>query len=360
MSFHNSNHFYHLLARWLPLKDAANWVLGAVINTRGSVYRKTGALMLLSDAGHQFGLLSGGCIESDLLLQARKVIALGKSRRIVYDATDEDNIAWRLGIGCGGAAEILLHPCNTANNYLQLMEVFRCLQQHNACEFSIALDCASARVNSSVRDFTQRQCGYLQPVHAQQFSGQQSAAQTLTTLINPLPHLLVLGNGVDMIPLCQLALTQGWQVSLADARLTPQKRENFPADISAFSTSVVDLSADFLAQVDAIVIAHHNMQLDAAAIAHLQTCKLMNPYIGLLGPAQRKKDVLALVGLTEEQLCYPVAGPMGLALGGDLPESIALSVLAECHARLFGSSALPLSVFAAQQSAEVKKIVSVK
>ena len=82
-----SNHFCHLLSSWLPLKDEANWVLGAVINTRGSVYRKTGALMLLSDAGHQLGLLSGGCIESDLLLQARKVVALGKSRRVVYDAS---------------------------------------------------------------------------------------------------------------------------------------------------------------------------------------------------------------------------------------------------------------------------------
>ena len=339
MSFHNSNHFFHLLARWLPLKDSANWVLGAVINTRGSVYRKTGALMLLSDAGHQFGLLSGGCIESDLLLQARKVIALGKSRRIVYDATDEDNIAWRLGIGCGGAAEILLHPCNAENSYLHLIEVFECLQQHRACEFSLDLDFATARAIPCARDFTLRQCGHLSTDgHTQ-----------LTTLINPSPHLLVLGNGVDMIPLCHLALAMGWQVSVADARLTPQKCDNFPDGISVLVQSVADIPVEYLQGVDAVVIAHHNMPLDAAAIAHLQTCDLMNPYIGLLGPAQRKAEVLALAGLTEMQLCYPVAGPMGLALGGDLPESIALSVLAECHARLFGSSALPLSMFAGQQ-----------
>lgn len=333
-----SNHFFHLLSRWLPLKNQANWVLGAVIHTRGSVYRKTGALMLLSDAGHQFGLLSGGCIESDLLLQARKVIALGKSRRIIYDATDEDNIAWRLGIGCGGAAEILLHPCNAQNNYLHLPDIYSCLQQHQACELSLQLNAAEAKFNSCVRDFTLRHAGYVQ----------QGVVQQLTTVINPLPHLLVLGNGVDMIPVCQLAIALGWRVSLADQRLTPQKRENFPADISVFTQSVENIPADYLQQVDAIVIAHHNMKLDAAAIANLQTRDLQNPYIGLLGPAQRKMDVLALAGLAEAQLRYPVAGPMGLALGGDLPESIALSVLAECHARLFGGSALPLGVFAAQ------------
>lgn len=331
------NHFYHILAQWLPLKDETNWVLGAVIDTRGSVYRKTGALMLLSDAGHQLGLLSGGCLESDLLLQARKVIALGKSRRLIYDATDEDNIAWRLGIGCGGAAEIVLHPCTAKNHYLHLPDIFFHLHQQQACEFHIALDEARANFDTCARVFSQRQHGR---VHG---SGN---GQQLSTLINPLPHLLVLGSGIDLIPLCQLANTLGWRVSLADARLHDGKRAHFPAEIDTHTLAVTDLNDGFMQQVDAVVIAHHNMELDAVAVANLQTRKLSNPYVGLLGPAQRKAQVLAMKGLTEAQLQYPVSGPMGLALGGDLPESIALSVLAECHARLFGSSALPLGAVA--------------
>ena len=331
-----SNHFYHLLSRWMPLKTEANWVLGAVINTRGSVYRKTGALMLLSDAGHQFGLLSGGCIESDLLLQARKVVALGKSRRVIYDASDDGNIAWRLGIGCGGAAEILLHPCTAQNEFLQLPAVFAALQQQQACQFQLQIEQAQASVTSCVRVFSQRQHGTLVSLE----NGNQQ--QALSTLINPLPHLLVLGSGVDVIPLCQLALVLGWRVSLADQRMTDAKRDNFPAGITVLNQSAAQLDHQFLQQVDAVVVAHHNMQLDAAAIAALQTPALTQPYIGLLGPAKRKAEVLALAGLTEAQLRHPVAGPMGLALGGDLPESIALSVLAECHAVIFGSSAQPL------------------
>ena len=177
-----SNHFHHLLSTWLPLKDEANWVLGAVIHTRGSVYRKTGALMLLSDAGHQLGLLSGGCIESDLLLQARKVIALEKSRRIIYDATDDTNIAWRLGIGCGGAAEILLHPCTAQNDFLQLPAVFTALQQQHACNYNLHIDQARAEFSSCPRKFTQRQHGAL--VSAAANNGDE---KVLATLINPLP-----------------------------------------------------------------------------------------------------------------------------------------------------------------------------
>lgn len=331
-----SNHFYHLLSSWLPLKEEANWVLGAVINTRGSVYRKTGALMLLSDAGHQLGLLSGGCLESDLLLQARKVIALGKSRQVIYDATDDGNVAWRLGIGCGGAAEILLHPCNAQNDFLRLPEIFACLQQQ-ACNFHLHLKTAYAGFTPCVRKLAQRQHGRLE---------HKNNEQILSTLINPLPHLLVLGSGVDAIPLCQLAITLGWRVTLADQRLNGGKRAHFPAEITALNVSANELNDEFLQQVDGVVIAHHNVRLDAAAVAALQTRIMLNPYIGLLGPAHRKADVLACAGLQEAQLPYPIAGPMGLALGGDLPESIALSVLAECHAKIFGSNALPLHLLA--------------
>jgi xanthine dehydrogenase accessory factor len=333
-----SNQFYHLLATWLPLKDHANWVLGAIIHTRGSVYRKTGALMLLSDAGHQLGMLSGGCIESDLLLQARKVIALGKSRRVIYDASDDSNIAWRLGIGCGGAAEILLHPCNHANDFLQLPAIFSCLQQQQACQFELQLDHASASFTPCARAFTQRQHG-----HVCEREGTSENRQWLSSLINPLPHLLVLGSGMDLIPLCQLALVLGWRVTLVDQRLHAGKRENFPPDITALNSSVSELDSNLLQHVDGVIIAHHNLGLDAAAVAALQTRSLANPYIGLLGPAKRKADVLAAAGLDETQLNYPIAGPMGLALGGDLPESIALSVLAECHARIFGSNAQSLN-----------------
>lgn len=357
-----SNHFYHLLSTWLPLKDAASWVLGAVIHTRGSVYRKTGALMLLSDAGHQLGLLSGGCIESDLLLQARKVVALGKSRRVVYDAADDSNIAWRLGIGCGGAAEILLHPCNMQNDFLQLPAVFSCLQQQQACHFELQKENARANFTPCARVISQRQHGSVQPVSLKSDALQSNALQInsegdkqiLTTLINPLPHLLILGSGVDMIPLCQLALVLGWRVTVADQRLNASKCANFPAGISALNLSAAELENNLLQQIDGVVIAHHNMRLDAAAIAELQTRDLINPYIGLLGPAQRKAEVLAAAGLTEAQLRYSIAGPMGLALGGDLPESIALSVLAECHAHIFGSSGVPLSEMVLQPFAAIK------
>jgi xanthine dehydrogenase accessory factor len=325
-------HFQHTLATWLPLKDQHQWVLGAVIRTSGSVYRKAGALMLLSDAGHQLGLLSGGCLEGDLLLQARKVCALRGSRRVIYDASDEGGIAWRLGIGCGGLAEILLQPCDADNHYLQLEQVAQRLAGGDACDYRLGVHTPWAQCTAAAKDFSLRTAGCLMGEGEEQY---------LRTLINPLPHLVVCGSGMDMVPLCELACVMGWRVTLVDHRFNAQKQARFPQDVNCLAVTADALPPQVLQNADAAVVAYHNMQLDAAAVAALQASRCR--YLGLLGPERRKQEVLALAGLRQADLRLAVAGPAGLALGGDLPESVALSMLAEIHAVLHGSSGQSLS-----------------
>ncbi|MCH1603124.1 MAG: XdhC family protein, partial [Luminiphilus sp.] len=66
-----------MLSRWAPQRDAEEWILGTVYKTEGSSYRKPGAMSLISSGGDQLGLLSGGCLEADIRLNARKVMASG-------------------------------------------------------------------------------------------------------------------------------------------------------------------------------------------------------------------------------------------------------------------------------------------
>ncbi|MCR6653563.1 MAG: XdhC family protein [Cellvibrionaceae bacterium] len=327
-----SLHFLHSLRQWLPLRHQHRWILGAVVATSGSVYRKTGALMLLSEDGHQLGLLSGGCLEGDLLLQARKLAALGGSRTIVYDASDEDGIAWRLGIGCGGRAEILLQPCSADNHFLQLESVLNLLERGSAVRYQISLAEPWAEAVTAAKHFDVRVPGVR--------VGEGNAAY-VETLINPPPHLLVFGSGIDLIPLLALADTIGWQVTLVDHRLTPQKRARFSAAANMQVVAPADLPVDILQNADAALVAYHNMQLDAAAVCALQNSSCR--YLGLLGPQRRRDEVLGIAGFKANELRVPVAGPAGLGLGGDLPESVALSMLAEAHAVLFGSTGKPLS-----------------
>jgi xanthine/CO dehydrogenase XdhC/CoxF family maturation factor len=83
-------------------------VLASAVHTEGSTYRRPGARMLVLPDDRVIGLISGGCLEGDLLEQARSVRESGKPRIVRYDMRPEEDIVWGLGLGCAGVVEVLL------------------------------------------------------------------------------------------------------------------------------------------------------------------------------------------------------------------------------------------------------------
>jgi xanthine dehydrogenase accessory factor len=152
----------------------------------------------------------------------------------------------------------------------------------------------------------------------------------------------VIGAGVDAQPVVQLAKTLGWTVTLWDSRPANGRREYFMSADQILRQPLNRLMQHkSAAHWNAAVVMAHNLQMDADAIRTLQGSAI--EYLALLGPVSRKQQVLALAGLDEKQLCIPLAGPAGLNLGAELPEGIALSILAECHAVLQGAAGQSLS-----------------
>ncbi|MFC6672816.1 XdhC family protein [Marinobacterium aestuariivivens] len=124
-----ANQLTRLLLQWYPQRDALEWVLGTVYRTEGPSYRKAGAMMLFNSLGQAFGMLSGGCLESDIQRHARRVMQSGQALTLCYDGSDEDDLSFQLGIGCGGTVHILLQPIRADNDYLQPDLVHRALEQ---------------------------------------------------------------------------------------------------------------------------------------------------------------------------------------------------------------------------------------
>jgi len=91
-------------------------VLATVARTLGSTYRKAGAQMLIAGDGRAAGLLSGGCLESDLMERARTVLA-GTPVVADYDTRSSDDVIWGIGLGCEGAMTILMTRLDRANDY---------------------------------------------------------------------------------------------------------------------------------------------------------------------------------------------------------------------------------------------------
>ncbi|MFT6988260.1 MAG: xanthine/CO dehydrogenase XdhC/CoxF family maturation factor [Paraglaciecola sp.] len=329
-----ANRISQLLSHWTENRDQHLWVLATIIETDGSSYRKAGAMMLINDMGQYFGLLSGGCLESDIMRQARRCWDNQQNRIIEYDMREEEDLAWQLGIGCGGMVRILLQPVHADNDYLKLDELNNCLEQRQMAEYyqQIAEDLPLNRVMPMV-DKVQTFAPGIQTTDGLEFFVQQ---------LCPAPLIAVFGAGVDAKPVVSIAAELGWQVLLIDPRVGYAKAEFFTNASQIIRLPLDDLSdATWLNQIDVALVLTHNIKLDAAVLKLVQTSSAK--YVGLLGPTHRTDRVLDIAKLTRSDLTKPLANPVGLRLGGELPESIALSMLSEAHAVLENADGLSLS-----------------
>ena len=328
-----ANQLQALLELWHPHRDSRQWVLGTVYQTFGPCYRKAGAMMLFDDLGKHYGLLSGGCLEADIQRHAKQVLASGLAKTLCYDGSDEDDFAFQLGIGCGGTVHILLQPVSRQNDYLQLDTLRTRLRERRPCLYRQKIP-TTGETLSEVAEPPAPQL----PTRAR--LEEEADGTWLLTPILPAPHILIVGAGVDARPMASLCRSQGWQVTLCDPRTANARAAYFP-ECHCIGCHPDELSSHLdLGQVDAAVLMSHNLELDAAALNALHGLPLK--YLGLLGPVSRRDRVIDLSGLTlnmiNESLSTPLRGPIGLRLGGELPESIALATCAEIHGVLFGSN----------------------
>ncbi|MCJ8312302.1 MAG: XdhC family protein [Saccharospirillaceae bacterium] len=304
------NHIQQILQKWYSRRNECQWVLASITHVVGSSYRKPGAMMLMNQYGEKFGQLSGGCIENDLLKQCHKVLSTGKDIQVLYDARSQSDESWFLG--CGGCVDICLQTVSQENAYQQLDKLLDSLKQ--------------------------RKTSYYQINPQQQNKLSLKANLQNAFVIKTLPHLLIFGGGQDAIPMVNIAKQMGWLVSLVDPRSLFGKLSDFPMVDNLFGQPALSLDQSFLKSIDGAIVMSHQLHLDAQAIEVLQNSSAK--YIGLLGPTDRKKKVLKLVA---KPITKNITGPMGLAIGGELPEAIALATISQCHQVLFAKATVCLS-----------------
>lgn len=300
--------------------------------------------MLINPDGQSLGLVSGGCLEADIRLNARKVLAFAQAKTILYDSMDQENIAAELGLGCNGRVEVLVQPLQKPHRdiFMQLLErmesgessyLLHCFQADNPESLNalVILDSEGSLLGSATQ---------IDPPELSQSSFRRKH-QVVTdkdrswslSLHRPPVNLWVVGGGVDAQPMVALAASLGWRVTLADHRPAYGREEDF-----AFAETFVRERPDaFSGEItaDAAVVMTHNLELDASWLRRLQDSQSLR-YVGLLGPADRRNEALHLAGIGSDSSLHGILhGPMGFDIGGDIPESVALSTLSQCHQILF-------------------------
>ncbi|MBC6607655.1 XdhC family protein [Hymenobacter sp. BT188] len=336
--------------------------LATVVHVSGSAYRRPGARMLVTEDGQLTGAISGGCLEGDARRRARQAIVRRQPALVTYDSMDEEeDVEHGVSLGCQGIIQILLEPLDFSDltNPLELLRA--CVQQDQP---AVLLTGFSLSTNTEVqvgerllllRDGTSRgalnfEAGIAAQLleHAQQTlnSGQSATADydtvagTLRVFLEVIPppvRVTVFGAGNDVQPLVRLATSLGWQVRVVDGRPGQATSARFPEAEEVRVLGFDQLSNLPPSQQFALLMTH-NYHYDLAALRYL--LPTATPYIGLLGPRKKADRLLAELeaeGLQPNQRLVPrLYSPVGLNIGAETAEEIALSIVAEMQAVLKG------------------------
>ncbi len=349
------NELQAVVTAWESLKcEGRGAMLATVVRTSGSTYRRAGARMLFTDSGRVAGSISGGCLESDIVQTARARTQHGPAL-VTYDSTASEDIVWGFGLGCEGVVCVLLEQLKADCDNDALAFIRQCLEERKPGVIVTVLRVTGERIETAGQRwlFTQdRVCQNVQGKTAllervcadaenvwrdgrpavHQYTFPSGSVQVGFEFIAPPRPLVIFGAGHDALPVANLAKQMGWHVTVADPRALPATPARFMGvdSVIGCTPDAVPARVPLTAQTFALLMTH-NFLHDADLLAHL----VVSParYIGVLGPRRRLLRLLAHieqegVTLTPEQMAR-LHGPVGLDIGADNPDEIALSIMAE-------------------------------
>ena len=133
-----------LLEFYRAHRDEPALVLATITATEGSTYRKTGAMLLASAGGGFAGLISGGCLEGDLMHHVRRVFESGEALAVDYDMSAGDDLVWNLGLGCDVVIHLLLQRLERDRGLAVFQQIDRAHRERRAVLLAVASDPAEA------------------------------------------------------------------------------------------------------------------------------------------------------------------------------------------------------------------------
>jgi xanthine dehydrogenase accessory factor len=293
--------------------DAAT--LAVVLETEGSTYVRPGALALFGARHGQVGWLSGGCIEPDIERLAQRAAQAGRIEWMDIDTRHDEDLLSGSALGCRGRLRLALLPLAGLDGWPALVQAWMqgegTLQMRLQATGTLAL---SAGEQQRAWTLPAAPVTWAEPAHAWQFA------------IARAPSILVFGAGPETPALLPMLRMLGCITMLVEhrprwsalARLADHALDLPPS--RALDTTVREW--------DAALVMHHNFELDREALLALADSPI--GFIGLLGPVRRREDLFrVLPAATRDALTPRLHSPIGLALGGEGPEAIALSIAAQ-------------------------------
>lgn len=308
-------YFYEIAYRLKKLKEGC--VIATLLHVEGSSYLKEGAMLLFHQDG-KTGMISAGCVESDLEERSRQVLLDGQPQYAVYNQRSDEDLLWGTGTGCSGVLHVLVERVDEELRH-QLLDVKRSLEEGRPVLHRKELFIDETRLN--IKNHFEK--SDKKTIFKNGLISTNDVEMIFFYLFEPMPRLVIFGAGEDAKSVAKLATETGWLVTICDWRPAFCNRAEFPfADhlIVGYPPDLFDKLA-FDSQ-DFAVIMSHNFQQDKQFLSQLLKQKLR--YVGVLGPRNRTEKLLE----TKEIPAF-ISSPIGLSIGSSGPHEIAVSILAE-------------------------------
>jgi xanthine dehydrogenase accessory factor len=328
---------FERLALWQA--SGARAALATVVRVNGSAYRHEGAKLVVHDDGSSIGNVSGGCLEADVREVAHRVLTTGVAELRSYCGGAEEIAAWDLGVGCDGEVEILIEPVSSARVFERraidaetpYVAVTRLRESRECGE-------APRMVVTSEGAFGSLGVADLDAVVREQapewIAAGESRIETIGThrvlidVLVPPPRLIIVSAGDDARMLAQFSAEVGFRVVVVDRRPGLLTRERFPWTVTLLDSDAARLNERLVLDSESFCVL---MTHDFADDTNYLRALLRTParYIGMLGPRQRTERILTRLSADGPLDRDRIYGPVGLDIGTDGAEQVALAVLAE-------------------------------
>jgi xanthine dehydrogenase accessory factor len=329
------------------MNDFGFAALATVVSVEGSSYRRPGARMLITESGETTGVLSGGCLERDVCERAQKVMSVGTPVVVRYDTTNKDDIVWGLGLGCNGIIDVLIEPATTERVAGVMQLLAECVEREGsgaiATVFHIEGDVETtigARAllypdGTIDGDFPPLIFDDLREATSSCVRRYEVAGGYINVFIEvvqPRVRLVVFGAGPDVLPIVDLAKYLSWHTTVVDTSARVSSRERFSnADAVLLCRPEDVMSQVNLSERTCVVVMTHNYLHDGELVSQLLPLPLR--YLGCLGPKQRTERLLNEIS-SDTRYLHRLHAPVGLDIGAETAEEIALSIVSEIKAVL--------------------------
>ena len=309
----------------------------AIVRSSGSAPRTTGARMLVRPDGSIAGTVGGGALEGRCIKEAMEMFSGSPSHREINFSLSAVSMASE-GMVCGGAVSVFLHKIDGGE--LELFHRLEILYREGRRPVLLTLLPVATEKNDDPRlliagrevtkEFGQ---GFHDTIvkKAGRTSFLTKAGEVeifVEPLVSPgVVHLV--GAGHVALATAKLATFADFELVVIDDRSEFANRERYPEArevrvLDSFDSCLNNLSAD-----DYVVIVTRGHLHDRDVLA--QALRTNAGYIGMIG--SRKKRAVVYESLQEEGFnetdLKRVHSPIGLSIGADTPNEIALSIVGE-------------------------------